>query len=133
LSGILQKINYLTFSIRGASAWRANSCSQKRQLGLYFRTQAARTSRNLLGESRDQSFPPFSWKGHAPAAQWADSWIHHHIRDLGGGAMKKLGCSIAAITSLLASGISLAQAPSPAQRAYPDGVITGRVVSSSGP
>src|SRR5688572_28670846 len=50
-----------------------------------------------------------------------------------GGTMKKLACSIAALTALVASGASMAQAPGPAERAYPDGFITGRVTSGAGP
>src|SRR5688572_13802753 len=47
--------------------------------------------------------------------------------------MNKLMYSIAAITTLIASGASLAQVPGPAERAYPEGFITGTVTSSSGP
>src|SRR5690554_5800270 len=47
--------------------------------------------------------------------------------------MKELGRSIAAITSMIISGVALAQVPSPVERAYPEGVITGRVISGDGP
>jgi hypothetical protein len=47
--------------------------------------------------------------------------------------MKTLVRSIAAITTLLASGVTLAQAPAAADRSYPEGFITGRVTSSNGP
>src|SRR5688572_23636552 len=56
-----------------------------------------------------------------------------YIMGTSGGTMKKLACSIAAVTMMLASGVTLAQLSGPAERAYPDGFITGTVTSSSGP
>ncbi|MES2624635.1 MAG: carboxypeptidase-like regulatory domain-containing protein [Pseudomonadota bacterium] len=47
--------------------------------------------------------------------------------------MKKLMHSIAAITTLIASGASLAQAPADGDREYAEGFITGRVTSANGP
>lgn len=47
--------------------------------------------------------------------------------------MQKLRQSIVALTALLASGVSLAQAPAITPRVYEDGFISGRVTSPNGP
>jgi hypothetical protein len=47
--------------------------------------------------------------------------------------MKKLLHPLTATVSLLASAVALAQVPAPAERELPDGYMTGRVTSTTGP
>src|SRR5690349_10585728 len=50
-----------------------------------------------------------------------------------GGTMNRLAQSIAAVATLVAASAGMAQVPGPANRAYPEGVITGTVTSANGP